>query len=137
MKAPGWRLLPLVLALGLLAGCGMGVEGILIDRAMLEFNLGLSAEEVVLEQGGEATVTVSVSYVIPLYARPVTVKLLDPPDGVTAKDVEVFADRGVLRLRAERDAPLTAEPVTLTLGATNGQVSKTRELALTVVARRP
>ncbi|CAN5469950.1 hypothetical protein BH24DEI1_BH24DEI1_15700 [soil metagenome] len=131
------RLLPLVLVLGLLTGCGMGLEGVVIDRAMLEYTIGLDDEIVEIKRGGEVAVTVKVSYVIPLYARPVTVKLIDPPDGVTAKDVEIFADKGVLRLKAAKNAALTGDtPVEVTVGASNGQVAKTGKFSLKVVANK-
>jgi uncharacterized membrane protein len=120
-----------LLGLLFLTGCEM----LLLD-AVMDFNLSLEPAQTTISKGASQDITVKVSRILPVNVAPtpITVKLYNPPDGITLEgeqvDIPSGLDERVLTIEVSDGALLGDHE--LTIEGSTGLKTKQVKLNLTV-----
>jgi hypothetical protein len=112
-----------------------GCEMLLLD-AVMDFNLSLESAQTSIVRGTSQDITLKVSRILPVNVAPtpITVKLYNPPDGITLEgeqvDIPSGIDERILTIEVSDSAPLGDHE--LTIEGSTGLKTNQVKLNLTV-----
>lgn len=125
------NVIAVVLFVGLLSSCEL-----LAARAVSEFNLAVTPDNLSVARGAEGTITIEVTRTVNLDVIPlsIAVSLDEAPTGVSAESItiEPSNDSETMTIKVASNATVGG-PVKLELVATNGIVTKQATVNLTIL----
>lgn len=125
------RLGTMIVLVGLLSGCSL-----LFSQLATDFSLTVVTEQITIAQGESGSVVVRIGQTIPVDVVPVPilVSLHQPPDGVTADELEIPSGISEDDLIVEIDPSAAVDVYEVTIRATNGLKTREGTFELTIVA---